>query len=224
MKSTIIKITDKICYLGDKLTLNLNVGLLNGDSYFYNEFEYYYSQVNGLASSIKRSYQYYLSLDKINEDKSKSSIIIRIEDMFNFISCLDNVANVFKSEMFATNNNKLIMIKKPEPIGIILMGRDVTFLPTIISKESGDLIGILIEFDGTYSKVTLDAFMGMLYVLKKLDIYSAAQTLANSIKIDSENHKIRYDNDFQNNISRDIEAKTTNRKISSEKEKGFFNM
>ena len=81
-------------------------------------------------------------------------------------------------------------------------------------------MGVQIEFDGDVSNVSLDSFMGLTYLMRNFDLYTAAQGLANYVKIeDTDQYKFQYD---KNNETKEPNARGTNRQLSSVKEKGFF--
>lgn len=220
----IIKITDKIYFIGDRLSLILNVALYNAEmnSYFYNEFEYYYPQAASLVTSIKRDYKYYLTLEKATKEKNKLVAIINVPDMINFIDTLNSVSDLFKkSEIFAISKGELVFINRPDPIVMkTTYGKTISFQPTIIKHDEKGTMGIQIEFDGDVSNVSLDSFMGLTYLMRNFDLYTAAQGLANYVKIeDTDQYKFQYD---KNNETKEPNARGTNRQLSSVKEKGFF--
>lgn len=202
----------------------LNVALFNAElnSYFYNEYEYFYPQASSLVTSIKRDYKYYLSLEKVTKDKNKIIAMINIADMTNFISVLNKVADLFnKSEMFAISKGKLVFINRPDPIILTTTyGKVISFQPTIITYDEKNIMGVQIEFDSDVSNVTLDSFMGLIYLMKNFDLYTAAQGLANYVKIDNtDQYRLQYN---KNNETKENEIHSTNRKMSSVSEKGFF--
>lgn len=223
----IIKITDKIYFLGDRLSLILNVALYNADmnSYFYNEYEYYYPQMASLVTTIKRDYKYYLTLEKSTKEKNKLIFILNISDMLNFIDSLNNVADLFKkSEMFALSKGELVFINRPDPIVMhTTYGKPISFQPTIVKYDEKSTMGVQIEFDGDVSNVSLDSFMGLIYLMRNFDLYTAAQGLANYVKIeDTDSYKYQFDN-LRNNEVKEPNVSGTTRQISSVAEKGFFN-
>lgn len=221
----VIKITDKIYFIGDRLSLMLNVALYNAEmnSYFYNEFEYYYPQAASLVTSIKRDYKYYLSLEKVAKDKNKLVTIIGVPDMINFIDTLNSVSELFKkSEMFALSKGELVFINRPDPIIMrTTYEKSISFQPTIIKYDEKSTMGVQIEFDGEISNASLDSFMGLLYLMRNFDLYMAAQGLANYVKIeDTDQYRFKFDT--RNNEIKEPDVHSANRQLSSVKEKGFF--
>lgn len=185
-----VKIVDRILYLGNGLSLNLNVILSNVDDNgyirnFYNEYTYYSSSFKNDVITIKRQYQYYLTLEKMQEGYDKTSIMIRVSDMLNFINCSNKATEWFSTpNMYGTTKEgKLKVIGKYNPITIdnLCGDRKIILEPTvcIISDRYHTGIRFIID-DKSYADITVDSFMGMIYVLNKMDIFVAAQNMVNS--------------------------------------------
>ena len=192
------------------------------NSYFYNEYEYFHPQLATLATTIKRDYKYYLSLEKATKEKSKLIVILNVSDMINFIDTLNAVSDLFrKTEIFALNKGDLVFVNKPDPIEMKTgYGKIITFEPTIIKYDEKNIMGVQIGFDGDISNVTLDSFMGLVYLMKNFDLYNAAQCLANYVKIENtDNYKISYDKNIE---TKEPEVVGNKRQLSSITEKGFF--
>lgn len=203
MSSTFTKIIDRICFLGDALTVNMNVMLTSNDNNganrpFYNEYEYYSSSIRGHAVTIKRDFNYYLTIEKQLKGNVKSSVMIRLTDMFNFINCINSATEWFnKQNMFATDDSgRLHLIGEYTPIVITGLASDnfITLIPTVILSGDKYATGIQITLnDDVVSQVQIDKFMGMVYVLNKLDMFISAQAMVNSLNIEKGTNRHTFD-------------------------------
>lgn len=203
MSGVFTKIIDKICFLGDGLSVNMNVILssndINGNNrFFYNEYEYYSSTVKGKAVTVKRDYKYYISLDKQIKGNIKSSVMIRTTDMLNFLNCINSATEWFSTKnMFATDDHgKLRLIGEYDPIVITGLSSDnfITLSPTVVLSGDKYATGIQIVLnDNVSSDVTLDKFMGMVYILNKIDMFISAQAMVNSINIERGTNRHTFD-------------------------------
>lgn len=198
------KIVDRIMYLGDGLTLNMNVILSNVDDNgyirnFYNEYTYYSSNFKQEAITIKRAFQYYLTIDKLQDKLEKVSIMIRISDMLNFINCINKATEWFAQNMYGTNKEgKLKIIGKYNPIVIDNLCGDtkITLEPTVCIINDKYHTGIRIGLnDRSYGDITVDSFMGMIYILNRLDMFCAAQNMINSFNQEKGSNRHTFNQD-----------------------------
>lgn len=203
MSVVFTKIVDKICFLGDGLNVYMNVMLTSNDNSggsrpFYNEYEYFSNSIHGKAVTVKRDFNYYLSLEKLVKTNVKTSVMIRVTDMFNFLRCINNATEWFsRQNMYATDDGgKLKLIGEYTPIVITGLASDnfITLSPTVILTGNKYATGIQIVFnDDIVSNIQLDKFMGMVYILNKLDMFISAQAMVNSLNIERGTNRHTFD-------------------------------
>lgn len=191
------KISDDMYALGPNVVLRFNVHLArttnNNRYHFHKEFEYS-SKANGFESlvTIKRTFDFYLSLENCQKDSNGNKVFIRIgpAEYINFKTALETAISWFRDEYYETlfvyDSGKLIMTQPiPEYIVSNLpMNKYIKFEPVIIDKGLANADkepGIRIELsdDSSYVDITLDKFMGLYYLVSNLNMYQAAITVVN---------------------------------------------
>ena len=195
------KISDDVYMLGPNTVLKFNVSLSKITSegkryHFYKEFEYG-TRAQGIPSlvTIKRSYDYYLSIENVQKDRltdSKAFIRIGPYDIYKLKSQLDIVYEWFTNKkykgLFATNRGKLILTNPvPETtLGGYPQNKFIRFIPTIVDKNEGnDRMEPGIEMDlssyDNYVIMNVERFMGFYYTISNFNMYLAAQNLVSYI-------------------------------------------
>ena len=115
------KISDDIYSLGPNVLLKFNVSLSrssNGKRYhFYKEFEYpsSFDNIKSLVT-IKRSFDFYLSIENMQKDNNGNKLFIRIgaQEYMLFKKALEQAISWFTdpkyNNLFATNRGKLVIM------------------------------------------------------------------------------------------------------------------
>lgn len=140
--------------------------------------------------SIKRSFDYYLSIEKYqNQD---FYIQIRPSKMIIMRHILNETAKwILSNDIWAIKDNKLILKGRPNPININGMqpnNRTLQFEP-IVNEYNGVYdkgIRMTIFNIDNYVDIGSDTFMGFVYTINNIDLYTAAITILNSVPIYSE--------------------------------------
>lgn len=186
------KISDDVLYLGDKLYLRMNVSLSSKKEpdmryHFHQEYEYPspYGR-NGYLKSIKRSFQYFLSLDR--KDISGGAIMIRSQDMFLLKEKLTQVSEWFNDGTFGTKKKNLIIKTKREPI--ILPGlanqKYLQFDPIVIVYEgTGEQtpgVRITLGDSSIFADICVDKLFSLKYTIDTFNMYLSAQLLINYLR------------------------------------------
>lgn len=182
------KISDDILYLGSKLYLRMNVSLSNKDGnmryHFHKEYNYdseYANDNNGLVS-VRRSFNYYLTFDKIDE---KKSIMIRPQDMIILQNKLSKVQEWFSNGTFGVVDGDIAILKKRRPIVVngLVQNQYLEFEPMIIVYEDPlvKVQGVQITLGDPliYASVNVDNFFGMVYTLSNFRMFESAQQMIN---------------------------------------------
>lgn len=204
------KISDDVYVLGANTVLRFNVSLSkitsDGKRYhFYKEFEYG-SRAQGYPSliTIKRSYDYYLSIENIQKNKitdEKAFIRIGPYEYYRFMSQLDQVKVWFTDKkfkgLFASTKGKLILTSPvPEStLGGYPQNKFLRFIPTIIDHNEGKNSmepGIELDLSNYNNYVTMDLnrFMGLYYTVSRFNMYESAQNLVGYIGFPTGNNRI----------------------------------
>lgn len=182
------KISDDLYFLGggERFILRMNVSLAkknkddNSRRHFYNEYSYdsKYSD-KGQVVSIRRSYDYYITLESL--ENRLSGVMIRPQDMILLRSRLAEVLTWFSSDVFVIRKGKIMVNKLPNPI--IIDGfpekKSISFEPVVIDwEDSNQSMGVRITLSGAiYSDISIDKFYGFVYIMNSINMVQSAQSM-----------------------------------------------
>lgn len=195
------KLTDDLQIIGYNTILRFSVTLArkqkDGTRFHYHQ-EYKYTTNKYIDTNkvitLRRSFDYFLSIENIraNENGIKEFIMIRIQDIKHVIYKLNQVAQWFMSDkyknLFVLDNNRLRILKgnEPDPIVIEKLAQDKFLIlkPVVISFENNDMPGVRMYLSSkdNYTDITIDNFMGMLYLIENINMYESAALLLNYIQ------------------------------------------
>lgn len=229
------KISDDVYYLGNFMTLRLNVSLNTTDkegykSSFHKEFRYDSNKYLDAVKMItmRRSFDYYLTLEKT--DNKELSPMIRVQDMFLVQAKVNEALTWFNSGVFGTKRNKLYIVNKPESIIItgLVGNKSIMFDPVIIDYDEGvQTQGIRITLTETYcySDISIDRFYGFAYIINNINMYESAQLLLNYFgRPELGTNLMEFEHSFMNqppNESKELQSSMKPRKLN-DRPKSFF--
>lgn len=226
------KISDDLCYLGKGIILRFNVQLARKNSgnktreYCIKEFKYgtsKYINKNNLIT-VRRSFDYYISFDVTND--FENSIMIRPKDMFNLQNKINMVYKWFNT-IFKVKNNKLIISGNWNKIkvGNLSENKYIAFEPVIIEFNDNTCtsgVRLYINSDTVFTDIDIDKFMGLVYLLSKIDMYQCALSIMSSIPYEYGQNIYNMESMYQNpNLNDESEGETIVKR-SSNKRKSFF--
>ena len=188
------KISDDIYQLDKNCVVRFNVNLskMNEDKRRFFHYEYRYksrNKGNKALITIRRSYDYFLTIENIYKDNNgnKEYIIIGPDTFMLLKFGLREVYKWFSdskySKLFMTKKGQLIMSTPiPEYTITGLSGNKyLRFVPCIISRgeEYDKEPGVEIELSSQNNivRMTLQRFMGMYYVLSDFNMVLSAQMM-----------------------------------------------
>lgn len=182
------KLSDDVLFLGDDLYLRMNVTLSNKSDdkryHFHKEFKYSSKYSESGLISIKRSYTYYLTLDR--KTTPGGGVMIRAQDMIILREKLNEVATWFTdTTVFGKRGSKLIAKKvKPVVISGLANGKFLEFDPIVIVYENtgAQSPGVRITMgsvQSAWADIDVERFFALLYTINSFDMYLAAQNLIN---------------------------------------------
>lgn len=186
------KLTDILCYLTKEVTLKIQVKLnsVNNSTemrFFHNEYNYMRDGFDG--NSIVRNINCYFLIDV--KDDFASSIVLRYHDIYNFTYFLET--NVFKwyvdMGVYGIINNNLRLVKKYTPATFIISDYSyLHFIPIIIDYEDGSCtrgVRIFMSSKTNYIDISVDKLFDMYYIIKNVNVYSAATQMINAAMLSS---------------------------------------
>lgn len=239
------KISDDLCLLGFNTVLRFNVVLSKatqeGKRYHYHqEYEYNsnkYIDTNKLIT-MRRQFDFYMSIENLrqNEFGIKEFIMIRIQDIMYVREQLHNAVRWFRdrkfSNLFAMKDNKHIMLGNVEPIYIDGLANDkyLKLEPIVLTYNEMTNTGVRLYLSApdNYIDISLDKFMGVIYLIDSINMYESAQLLLNYLQrpelgtnLHSFDNKSRVTEIDEN--AGFVEMKNNKREIgNNKKQKSFF--
>ena len=229
------KISDDVLYLGSKLYLRMNVSLSDkGDQnaryHFHREFMYESAYApNNKFVSIKRSFNYYLSLDR--PDIPTGGIMIRPQDMYLLNSKLEAVSSWFSSTTFGTTKDKKLCVrvhKDPVIIDGLASQKYLQFDPAVfVWENTGEQtpgVRITLGDPSIFADISVDKFFALLYTISSFNMYQSAQLLLNYIGRPNYGFNMMEieRNTFLEEREEGLVNAKDNRQIRGNKKKSFF--
>lgn len=192
------KITDDLYWLSSNFLLRFNVVLAHYDrdgenrSIFHKEFKYPTEKSgNKFLKTIRRSFDYYLSLETYFRRNGEDRIFIpiKVQDIISVRIGLQAVFDWFNDKqyegLYVTKNGRLMMTS-PAPSYIISQlpgGSYIEFKPIIIDRQTGmddKEPGIFMGMSDSFGiRLTLNRFMGFKYIIDSINMYESAQLMLN---------------------------------------------
>ena len=191
------KISDDVYQISYNIILRFNVNLSRtsetyGRQFYHKEFEYETKNSNYPVMSIKRSFDYYLSIEnvKVNETtNTKEFIRIGVEEIMLLRQILNQAAEWFTSreykDLYVIHNNQLIVTSKIEPLVIdhLPMDKYIAIEPwtCIISEEQIPGVRLYLSDKNNYADIPINKFMGFVYTINGINMYQSAQLMLSYI-------------------------------------------
>lgn len=187
------RMSDIVCHIGNTYCVRINAHLakssLTKRTLFYTEYEY---TIGGhTRTSIKRGFDYYLSIESLYRPKDGGDkVFIRINpgDFFLLMETLKDVTNWFRSpkykNAYATKDGKLIMTSnrpREKTLCGLPMGKSISFEMTLVD-EFDPKPGVRITFGGSeFVDITIDGLFNLYGSLMNFNLFIAAQNMVGSV-------------------------------------------
>lgn len=187
------KISDDIIALGKNAVLRFNIGLAsyNEDKKYFFYKEYEISSKSHPTISIKRSYDYYLSIENYKKQSNGSKVFIRIglKDFILLKNTIDEVVRWFTDKKYAklfVKNNNSICMTAPIPscrIDGLPMNSWLLFEPTVIDRIQYQEPGVCLTLSDSdnITYLTFDTLLGLQHILSTMNMYQCAISILSSI-------------------------------------------
>ena len=183
------KISDDLCWLGNKCIVRMVVKLANRGKdntryHFHKEFKYPTTYINQReAITIRRSFEYYISIDSLD---SKSSVKITIRDILLLRAKVAEAFNWFYDKTFAMKNDKMIILNKKKPVIVdgLPGNKYLSFEPIVYTdweEKQSKGIRMNINDQNIYADMPANVFAGFMYIINSIDMFTAAQNMINYI-------------------------------------------
>lgn len=209
------KFCDDIVHMGKGLVIRINVNLArsyNGNRYFfYKEYEY---TLNGYKRvSIKRGFDYYVSIEDIQKPKERDKVFIRLGpgEFYSFLNLLRKAIDWFTDVKFKklyANNKGVLVIALPtvpcESLKGLPMGLNLSMNPTVIDTGTTFKPGVTITVDDGKDKsidytMTADNLFTVYGALLNFNMFTSAQIMLASMGIPLGTNRIAIESEYRNN-------------------------
>lgn len=195
--SKVDKLSDTVYSLGLKYELKMNVSLskIGNDKryHFHKEFEYpsRSSDIDSLVT-IKRSFDYYMSIESTQKTETGNKSFIRIgpTEYYAVKRGLDEVISWFNDKkyknLFAKRDGEIILTS-PVPEYVIRglpLNKYILLTPIIIDKGMANEdkipgVRMYLGSDEEINDMTLERFMGLYYIFSCFNMYQSALEMIN---------------------------------------------
>ena len=188
------KISDDVHIIGKNIILRMNVILYNTTAnsnkiYFHREVNYFDSVANQERRSIKRSFDYHLSIENIRytDQGYKEFIRIGLPEVMLLKNSLSQVISWFNSpeysNLYSIKDNKLSLTRKPPKLVIAPLPQDkfIVLSPVVIEFGVDHVQGVrmYLNSENNYADITVPRFMGFIQSIIDINMYNAAQNMLN---------------------------------------------
>lgn len=187
------KITDDIMIIANRVVLRMNVGLsyYTSDNRRFNlhrEIEYYSQKANKNLINIKRNYDYYLTIEHID---NKDYIRIGLNDILKLRYALDEAYKFFidpkYKNLYVKKDGELILYMQPEPIVITNLSMDkyLQFEPCIYVDFRGESqrgLRMYLSSSTSYCDISLNRLEAFKYIIDSINLFESAQLMINYIQ------------------------------------------
>lgn len=190
------KISDSIYAIGFNCSLRFNVILskgYNGKRYpFHKEFEYQSKYTDGppMIVTMKRDYDYYLSIENNSKPERTAKAFIRIgpAEFYLLKNGVDTAVSWFRDKryekLYQMDGNKLI-ITRPIPdytVGNLPMGKYIKFTPGVQQKGTSEydvepVVSMELSDSLNIVQMSVDKLMGLEYTLSNFNMVLCAQSM-----------------------------------------------
>lgn len=197
------KISDDVIYVGDNGILRMNVKLnkktANGmKTPVHTEFLYLDRNQDPLVT-IRRSFQYYLSLETLSNGNYKESIMITQSD-FPFVKSMFSSASKWFTEpefakLFAMKDKKVVLAMHPEPLAYTVraMSKYITMEPQArvsIDGTTDRTVCICMNSRDLITYIKPEDLIGISSFLSTFNMFQSAQGMVNYLGRPEQGHNL----------------------------------
>ena len=188
------RISDTLMFLSTTIKLCFTVVLCKKDkmgnrAHIHSEYEYPSKfRDQNMARSIKRDINYYYTIDNMND--FGNGLVLRPQDIEILKMLLDQQILPWffgKNRVFNIKDNKLYIKEFGEPVVYAQSDyKFVSFNPIVFTYEDGKYkegIRIYLNSQDAFADLDIDRFMQFVNIIKCTDMYNAALTMINYVKI-----------------------------------------
>lgn len=210
------KISDDVTHIGRNYVIKINatLGRTNNEKryVFYKEYEYTIGKY--IRTSIKRGFDYYLSIESINKPADGEKVFLRIgvTEYYGFMEAIKDVMGWFTdkrwSNTFAKKDGKLIITSDRPPTRTIYglpMNKYISFDVTIVDgfvPQPG--VRITLGDESIYTDVSADVIFGIYGALVNYNMFMSAQIMVSSLGIPLGTNRVNlHDNTRSNALPSD---------------------
>ena len=221
------RLSDDVYWLNKNFVVRFNVNLVyydkNGKRQFFHK-EYEYEKNGNKVVTLKRSYDYYISIENIADyGAGKEYIIITNKEFIKFQQMIKSCINWFNDDKYKNlfvEKRKKLTLTSPIPtseLNGLPGGKYIRCDPVVldfggttsISQQPG--ICITLSNPNIFTNITIDTLMGLWYTIKDLQMLPMAQNLLNYLVSTSSVNRFNIDDgtsaNYNSNLMREFNNK-----------------
>jgi len=151
---------------------------------FHTEYKYASNKYtdNKYLISLRRHFEYYLSIENIrqNENLDKEFIRITISDIYLVRLIFRQVSSWFFSieykNLYKANGKRLEIVKKITNATVPLRDKYLELEPIVISYENEDIKGVRLYLSSrnNFTDISAEKFTGLVYIIESINMYEAS--------------------------------------------------
>lgn len=191
------RISDDILQLGRNCVAKFNVTLkknINNEPQLYHREYEYVARNNKNSVSIKRSYDYYISIENYQkgDNHEKAFIRIGVKEFPQFKQAISTCVAWFTDKKFAklfVSNKGALSLTAPIPSYMmenLPMGKWLRFEPAIYEANNGDQypsVRMYLSDSTNFTDIIVDTLVGFNDMISNLNMFMLAQSMVPKITI-----------------------------------------
>lgn len=182
------KLSDDVHWLSSNCVLRMNVKLNKGGKFFRTEYKY--NKDNSIGITVRRSYDYFLTLEMFNK-QDKDNIMINVKDFPRFKNLINTSLSWFVdkkyNKLYCTIKGSLALVS-PIPccqINGLPAGKYIRTDPTIIEYGGDKQPGICLSISECLSiNLTVDQLLALDCLINTFNMFQSAQMMLSSFQVD----------------------------------------
>lgn len=192
-RTNLEKFTDDIMIIANRVLLRMNISLSrysndNKRINYHSEIEYYSQKANMNLITIRRNFDYYLSIEHII---NKDYIRIGVTEIGKLQYILHEAYKFFidpkYKHLFVKKDGELIMYMKVDPVIMTGLPQDkyLRFEPCIYTNFRGEAergMRMFLSSMDSYCDIPINRFEGFMYIIDNINIFQSAQIMLNYIE------------------------------------------
>lgn len=188
------KITDEVMRIAPNVNLRMNVVLNyytgeNKRTNYHSEIEYYSNKVNANVVNIRRTFDYFLTIENVY---TKGDYIrIGINDIVKLRLALHQAYKFFTDpkykNLYAKKDGEIFLMMNPDPVIItgLTMDKYLKFEPSLFTNFRGEAersLRMYLSSESSFCDIPVNRLDGFINIIDSINLFQSAQLMLNYIE------------------------------------------